>query len=434
MSIHLFSSSHSIDIGSKKTGSTTQPFTYEPKFVYIPITSSKNELLVELLNVGSFVKKGSVIGRQKEDSFPYYSPISGVIKEVVEMPLSDFTCRKCYKIENDYLSNWETCPKLTVADNYSKTEIYNYLKNSGIIERCDYFLPVYKKFEPEYKLETLIINATEFNPYSNFEEAYTSTLIEYIYFAIPFIKKLSGVKNIYICVTSSQKELIKKIETSKKEYNNLNFELKIVDDMYPVNDRNLSRLFSKAHYNLVSQEIGIVTLSLFVLEMIGRFFFEGKRADLAYYYIDGEVNNACCVISPFGVLASNLVDIVGQDTKLNKEDLLFIESNPIGGLVHANLNYLMLFNSSGIFANKKIDLKENRCIKCGKCINYCPSDLHPHEIFFNDRNNNYEKLKKLNVNKCVGCGICSYICPSNIDLSSICYKAKINLRNKDENK
>lgn len=434
MSLHLFSSSHLIDINKKKTSNYTQPFTYEPKYVYIPITSSNNELLNDLLQVGTKVKKGTVIGKQKEDNFPYYSSISGIIKEVVEMPLSDFTFRKCYKIENDYLSEWILDKKLVSVDSYSKGDIYNFLKNSGLVERCDSFLPIYKKFEPEYNLDTLIINATEFNPYSRSENTYTESLFEYVYFALPYIKKLSGVKKTYIFVTPSQKELINKIELTKKEYNNINLELKIIEDLYPINDRNLARIFFKKQYKATSQEVGLVTISLYSMEMIGRYFFEGKKADLAYYNIEGEINNPSSVISPFGVLASNLVNIIGQGTKIDEDKLLYVESNPVGGFVHANLNYLMLINSSGIYANNKVERKESRCIKCGKCVNYCPSDLHSHEIYFNDRNNNFEKLKKLNVIKCNGCGVCSYICPSNIDLSSICYKAKLNLRNKDEHR
>lgn len=430
MAINLFSSSHLIDIGNKT--SNKDFFTYEPKFVYIPITSSDNKLLNNLVPLGSRVKKGTIIGRQ-DDNFPYYSPISGVIKEVVEMPLSDFTCRKAYKIENDYLAEWELVAKLSTADNYSKGEIYNYLKESGLVERCDHFLPLYKKFEPEYNIDTLIIDATEFNPYGRSENKFVLSLFENVYFALPFIKKLSNIKKFYICLTSNQKELIKKVESSKKEYNNTNLEIKIIDDLYPINDRNLSRLFNKSKYNINTQEIGIVTISLFSLEMIGQYFLQGKRADLSYYFIAGKVNNNCSVLSPFGVLASNLISIIGQGLTDNEEDLLFVESNPIGGLIHSNSNYLLLSSSLGIFVNKKIDLKENVCIRCGKCIDYCPSDLYPYEIYFNDRNNNFNKLKKLNVSKCCGCGICSYICPSNIDLSSICYKAKLNVKDKDEN-
>lgn len=430
MGIHIFSSKHLIDFPTKKkTDKVFEPFTYEPKFVYIPIENDSKEHLENLLNIGSVVKKGTIIGREKGTNFPYYSPISGYIKEIVGMPFSDFSFRECYKIENDYLSTWQEAPQVSGVDNYTKGDIYNFIKSSGIVERENKFLPIYKIFEPEYNIHTLIINAIEFNPFSEGENLYTSNFIDYIYYVIPYLKKLSGITKFVICINPSQKGLESKIISSKKSYNDISLEIKKVDERYPsFVARNLVRNFTNKKYNQFAQEIGYATISLFSLEMLGRFFFEGKRPDLFCFDLEGEVNNATQVISPFGILASNLVSIIGQGTKYNEDDLLYIESDPLSGQPHANLNYLLLPSSKGIIASKKVNQNIYPCIGCGKCIDVCPNDLLPVNIYKVSRKNNTKALKELDVKKCDGCGNCSYVCPSNINLTSVCVNAKLKIK------
>ena len=64
----------------------------------------------------------------------------------------------------------------------------------------------------------------------------------------------------------------------------------------------------------------------------------------------------------------------------------------------------------------------NECIRCGKCISFCPAKLSP--VLIKDSINNIENLKELQANKCIECGLCSYICPSKINVREYVIKAK----------
>ena len=119
-----------------------------------------------------------------------------------------------------------------------------------------------------------------------------------------------------------------------------------------------------------------------------------------------------------------------ERNKSTREDdnLLYIESDPIYGLPHSNLNYLLFPSSKGIISSSKINKKIYSCIGCGKCIDVCPNDLSPINIYKASRKNKINVLEKLNVNKCNGCGNCSYVCPSNIELTGTCVNAKFKLK------
>jgi electron transport complex protein RnfC len=55
---------------------------------------------------------------------------------------------------------------------------------------------------------------------------------------------------------------------------------------------------------------------------------------------------------------------------------------------------------------------EQPCIRCAKCVEFCPMGLLPYELNVLAINDDIEGFKKLCGMACVECGSCSYICPS----------------------
>lgn len=65
-----------------------------------------------------------------------------------------------------------------------------------------------------------------------------------------------------------------------------------------------------------------------------------------------------------------------------------------------------------------IDIKKEYCIKCGKCVRVCPS-----EIFAQN-----EKSKEIvadHMDNCIGCGHCAAVCPENAVIHSLFPAAKV---------
>jgi electron transport complex protein RnfC len=56
------------------------------------------------------------------------------------------------------------------------------------------------------------------------------------------------------------------------------------------------------------------------------------------------------------------------------------------------------------------------CIRCGECMDACPINLLPQQMYWHSRSEEYDKVEKLNVFDCIECGCCSFVCPSNIPL------------------
>ena len=68
------------------------------------------------------------------------------------------------------------------------------------------------------------------------------------------------------------------------------------------------------------------------------------------------------------------------------------------------------------------------CIRCTRCVEVCPVDLQPQDLFWFAKSKNFEKADEYNLFDCIECGACSYVCPSNIPLVQFYRFAKSELR------
>ena len=71
---------------------------------------------------------------------------------------------------------------------------------------------------------------------------------------------------------------------------------------------------------------------------------------------------------------------------------------------------------------------EMPCIRCGECLQVCPSRLLPQELFTATRQHDMDALQDFGLSACIECGCCDYVCPSQIQLTSRFIAAKVELR------
>ena len=76
------------------------------------------------------------------------------------------------------------------------------------------------------------------------------------------------------------------------------------------------------------------------------------------------------------------------------------------------------------FRNGRSHIDQDLCIKCGRCVDVCPMELQPLEIYKYGQLGDTDALLKLNVMDCFSCRCCEYICSSKIPLVSKINEAK----------
>jgi electron transport complex protein RnfC len=68
------------------------------------------------------------------------------------------------------------------------------------------------------------------------------------------------------------------------------------------------------------------------------------------------------------------------------------------------------------------------CIRCGLCAEACPVNLLPQQLYWYAQVDDQDKLQAHNLFDCIECGACSYVCPSTIPLVQYYRAAKGSIR------
>ncbi len=56
------------------------------------------------------------------------------------------------------------------------------------------------------------------------------------------------------------------------------------------------------------------------------------------------------------------------------------------------------------------------CIRCGACMDVCPANLLPQQLYWHARAREFDQARDCHLFSCIECGCCSHVCPSHIPL------------------
>ena len=126
---------------------------------------------------------------------------------------------------------------------------------------------------------------------------------------------------------------------------------------------------------------------------------------------------------PVGTAYQDILDYVGVKGELGK----VVAGGAMMGPAVENLSYPTTKTTSGLIFLSKAAAEPapvNPCIRCGRCVEYCPMGLEPVEVNQAYAARDVQELGKLHADYCFNCGSCSFVCPAKRPVTQMMSLAK----------
>ncbi len=394
---------------------------FDVEEVIIPLhqhTGAPNEPLVKQ---GDYVKVGQKIGDSKAKVYaPVHSSVSGEVKSIENVILPTGRSSLAIRIKNDFKEEKSYEPReLSKIESLSREEFLDLIKEAGIVGMGGAAFPTHIKLSPppDKKIEYLIINGAECEPFLTCDYRLMVEESEGIVKGIEILKKIINPQKILIGIEDNKTEAADELNKFIKARNlNGSTEIVILKTKYPQgSEKHLIKaiLGKEVPSGGLPFDVGCIVQNVQTVFAIKEAIYDGKPSIDRVLTVSGSgVKEQKNLRVKIGTISEDIIKYCGGAIE-NLKKIIF--GGPMMGFSSYTLNIPITKGTSGIllFTDKEVkEYEEYPCIRCGRCADACPMYLMPMLIDAYSRIDVFEKAKFYGALDCIECGTCAYVCPS----------------------
>lgn len=407
-----------------------------PEIVYIPVKQHIGSPAKILVQKGGKVKVGTLLADADGIvSSDVHSSVSGeVIKvEEVEGEFGYLESMITIRVEgNEYEPSIDLSPDIVKDIPFEAEQIISKIREAGIVGMggAGYPTPIKTSVPEGKKIDYLILNGIECEPYLTADDRLMVEKAEQIIIGAKIVNKALGIQNAVIAVDENKPRAIEVLTKLTKTYVGVN--VQVLKTKYPQGgEKQLIKAVTgrEVPSGRLPMDVGCVVQNVGTIYAIYEAVMKNKPLFERIVTVSGD---KCAEPQNFrvrvGTPASFLIEKCGG---LDDKTAQVIFGGPMMGTSAVNVNAPITKLTSGILLlSDNICHKEPEgdCIRCGKCADVCPVGLRPFLIAKYMRENMTSELKALNVLDCIECGSCAYTCPARIPLLDYCKLGKMELK------
>ncbi len=391
-----------------------------PKQVVIPMLQHIGVPCTPSVAVGDQVKKGQKIGDGAGLCVPVHASVSGKVIAVEPRRHPNGKDVLSVVIENDFKNTMDTT--MVLHEDYtslSNDEIISIIREAGIVGMGGAtFATNIKAAVEEEKIDTLIANACECEPYITADDMLLRTSIEQVLEGMKIIAQVLRPERIVLAVEDNKKEAV---EVLKKQLSgNDKIELMILPTRYPQGaEKQLVQTVTGREIasGQLPASVGCVVFNVATYAATYQAVCLGKPVTERIVTVTGEaVNNPANFMVPVGTSFEELINAAGG---LTENVWKVINGGPMMGLAQADLTAVTVKGTNAVLClstEQNGESEGESCIRCGKCVGVCPMNLQPLYMYCYGKKEDVAALERLHIMDCIECGSCSYICPAKLPL------------------
>lgn len=371
-----------------------------------------------IVSVGDRVLAGQKIGEATGFiSANIISSVSGIVKSIE--PRLTVSGNKALSIivEND--NEYKVEEGIGEKRDYtklSKEEIRNYVKEAGIVGLGGAGFPNHVKLMPkdDNAIDYVIVNAVECEPYLTSDYRVMLEMPEKIVGGLKVILSLFPNAKGIIAIEDNKPDAIKVLRKAIEGEKNIS--VSVLKTKYPQgSERKLifATTGRRINSSMLPADAGCVVDNVDTIVAIYMAVCESTPLMRKIITVTGDaIKDPRNFEVKIGTSYSELIEEAGG---FREKPEKIISGGPMMGTAIFSLDIPVTKTSSALLAFTKDEVAENEptaCIRCGRCVEVCPSSLIPQKIIENVDGLDNESFIALNGMECYECGSCTYICPA----------------------
>lgn len=366
---------------------------------------------------GEGVLKGQIIGKAGGFvSAHIHSSVSGTVKKIHTMKVMGVDTT-VVEITNDHQENWhESVQPIGDAQSLSPEEIRKGLGDSGIVGMGGAGFPMHVKLSPppEKKIDTLIINGAECEPYLTTDHRLMLEEPQEILSGVKLVMRALEVESCYIAIEDNKRDAIDSLK--KAAADDPSIKVVSVRTKYPQGaEKQLINAVSgrEVPSGGLPMDCGCVVSNVASVKAVGDYFLKGIPLIERVCTVTGSgVNEPLNMRIKVGTPLQHLIDAAGGFSESAAKVIL---GGPMMGNAVDSLDIPSTKTTGGVLVLNQKDAaidEPTACMRCGRCSRVCPVYLQPIYISFYALAGNLARAEKFHPLDCIECGACSFICPA----------------------
>ena len=428
-----------IKLPGHKDLSTQSPIADMPAcdFYTVPLNQhigAEGEILVK---AGDHVLKGQMLARPHGMvSAAIHSPVSGDIVEIADhrFPHPSGLAAPCFVIKNDYKDEW--VERNPIGDDYvnrSSHELRGIVRVAGIVGLGGAGFPAAVK-QTEVGITTLIINGVECEPYISCDDMLMREHADKIIIGAKIITQIIKAENCIIAIEDNKPQAIDAVSKAIADDGSDFMKLQIVPTIYPSGgERQLIKVITgmEVPVNGLPADIHVLCHNVATSYAIYNAIYKAIPLISRIVTITGHgVQSPQNIHTAIGTPINDCIEFCGgyQD-----DARAIIMGGPMMGLTLDTDELPVIKTTNCLLVTNPEDMTlpaskpHMPCIRCGKCVDVCPANLLPQQLYWYAADQDYDRAINHNLFGCIECGCCNYVCPSDIPLVQYFRHAKSNI-------